>query len=451
MKRTEDEWDKNWRAEENRLGRQKQRCQFNADLQAINVQLDDLSRQLAAMRNQYGSSLAAARVTSQAFFQFEKTIQLLEVRIGTFSSTAQQVVAEDDGDKAQLEDQVTRMKNKWSSFHRQVGETRKKIDLSVDYFTLVEDVEQSFRQGGQLLMSVARKSTQVKTPEEAQLLLKEVEGFIKPEEVQLEKKLTKISQLAVQLYGPESSERIRPVMKEKEGMLDSFSTVNAELSTLAVNLKAAEEDRFKQAETQAAVQESLDAARAEAASARASIRSGRSSQGGRSGRFGRGSSATKASASGRSCGTAETFGRRIGRQSSYASQTGETRRTAARGPNVHNFTARRHGGRKQSRPIHLQVNYSCNYYVNFEVIKIIDVNRVTGKPTPIITWLKDGMAIANNPDYQTTFDERDGTCCLRIDETFADDSARFTCQASNLAGFAQTTAVLRVQGTINIV
>ena len=269
MKRTEDEWDKNWRAEENRLGRQKQRCQFNADLQAINVQLDDLSRQLAAMRNQYGSSLAAARVTSQAFFQFEKTIQLLEVRIGTFSSTAQQVVAEDDGDKAQLEDQVTRMKNKWSSFHRQVGETRKKIDLSVDYFTLVEDVEQSFRQGGQLLMSVARKSTQVKTPEEAQLLLKEVEGFIKPEEVQLEKKLTKISQLAVQLYGPESSERIRPVMKEKEGMLDSFSTVNTELSTLAVNLKAAEEDRFKQAETQAAVQESLDAARAEAASARA--------------------------------------------------------------------------------------------------------------------------------------------------------------------------------------
>ena len=58
------------------------------------------------------------------------------------------------------------------------------------------------------------------------------------------------------------------------------------------------------------------------------------------------------------------------------------------------------------------------------------------------------MAITNNPDYQTTFDERDGTCCLTIEETFADDSARFTCQASNLAGFAQTTAVLRVQGIL---
>lgn len=77
---------------------------------------------------------------------------------------------------------------------------------------------------------------------------------------------------------------------------------------------------------------------------------------------------------------------------------------------------------------------------------MIEIYRVTGQPIPSISWLKDGMAITNNPDYQTTFDERDGTCCLTIEETFADDSARFTCQASNLAGFAQTTAVLRVQG-----
>lgn len=76
LRQTEDDWDINWRAEESRLGRQKQRCQFNADLHAIHIQLDDLSRQLAAMRGQYGSSLAAARVTSQAFFQFEKTIQV---------------------------------------------------------------------------------------------------------------------------------------------------------------------------------------------------------------------------------------------------------------------------------------------------------------------------------------------------------------------------------------
>jgi len=77
LQHSEEQWEKSWQVEESRLSRQRQRCQFNADLHAINMQLDELSRQLAAMRGgQYGSSLAAARVTSKAFLQFEKTIEV---------------------------------------------------------------------------------------------------------------------------------------------------------------------------------------------------------------------------------------------------------------------------------------------------------------------------------------------------------------------------------------
>jgi hypothetical protein len=81
----EENWEKSWCAEENRLARQKQRCQFNNDLHTINAQLDDLSSQLAAMRGQYGTSLAAAKVTSQAFFQFEKTIEVCCSLLNFFS------------------------------------------------------------------------------------------------------------------------------------------------------------------------------------------------------------------------------------------------------------------------------------------------------------------------------------------------------------------------------
>ena len=88
MKRAEVEWERSWKAEEVRLGRQLQRCQFNADLHAIHVQLDELSRQLAAMSQgitgQYGSSLAAVKVTSEAFLQFEKTIQVIIIQINHF-------------------------------------------------------------------------------------------------------------------------------------------------------------------------------------------------------------------------------------------------------------------------------------------------------------------------------------------------------------------------------
>ncbi|XP_058980466.1 uncharacterized protein LOC101894461 isoform X1 [Musca domestica] len=69
--------------------------------------------------------------------------------------------------------------------------------------------------------------------------------------------------------------------------------------------------------------------------------------------------------------------------------------------------------------------------------------EVTGSPEPTIEWYKDGILIQNNPDYKTTYDK--GMCRLVIEETFAADSARFTCRASNLVGNATTSANLSVR------
>ena len=124
----------------------------------------------------------------------------------TFVSTAKMMIndGDDDGDgddRGYVENEVKQVNSKWSSFHCQVGDTRKLIDLSVEYFTLVEEVEQCFRDGSQLLVTIARKSTAAKSPAEAQSLLQEVENFLVPGEIQQEARIQKISRLAVQLYG----------------------------------------------------------------------------------------------------------------------------------------------------------------------------------------------------------------------------------------------------------
>ena len=76
--------------------------------------------------------------------------------------------------------------------------------------------------------------------------------------------------------------------------------------------------------------------------------------------------------------------------------------------------------------------------------KLLFLYRVSGCPVPEIMWEKDGISISNNPDYMTT---QDGTLCsLTIEETFTEDSARFTCRASNSAGSAETSAALKVIG-----
>lgn len=67
----------------------------------------------------------------------------------------------------------------------------------------------------------------------------------------------------------------------------------------------------------------------------------------------------------------------------------------------------------------------------------------TGQPNPSVEWFKDGMSIQQNPDYHRTFDN--GYCTLTIDETFAEDSARYTCRATNSVGTAETTAQLSVK------
>lgn len=74
--------------------------------------------------------------------------------------------------------------------------------------------------------------------------------------------------------------------------------------------------------------------------------------------------------------------------------------------------------------------------------------KVSGQPTPEIMWLKDGMAVESNPDYQTEFNTEENTCSLKIDETFAEDTATFTCKAINSFGSAETSALLTVAGTL---
>ena len=60
-------------------------------------------------------------------------------QIQSFVSTAQGFLSESaEPEKIALE--LTTLENRWSSFYRQVGDNRKLIDLSIEYFKLIEEV-----------------------------------------------------------------------------------------------------------------------------------------------------------------------------------------------------------------------------------------------------------------------------------------------------------------------
>lgn len=72
--------------------------------------------------------------------------------------------------------------------------------------------------------------------------------------------------------------------------------------------------------------------------------------------------------------------------------------------------------------------------------------HLIGQPIPEVVWYKDGISILNNPDYLTTY--INGICTLKIEETFAEDSAKYTCRAFNIHGSVETSATLTVKGNL---
>lgn len=152
-------WEHECNARREALEAHRELCQFDSDLNHINETLDELAHQLAAVKGQYGESLVSSKATSSAFIYFEKTIdvssiqrfyflnkcynilfQLLEQRIQTFINTGEQLLANRHVHSPHIEHHVKQLKERWNDFKKQVESTRRLIDLSIQYFQLIDEV-----------------------------------------------------------------------------------------------------------------------------------------------------------------------------------------------------------------------------------------------------------------------------------------------------------------------
>lgn len=156
-------------------------------------------------------------------------LQLLQQRIQIFVDSGEKLLAERHGQSPHIERELNKLKNRWNDFQQQVKDMRKLIDLSIEYFRLIEEVSVStstgekisslllfqadewFREGSKLLVTIARRSTAVRTPEEATELLNEISIFLKPGEENQNERIKNISDLAVHLFGIERSREVNQV------------------------------------------------------------------------------------------------------------------------------------------------------------------------------------------------------------------------------------------------
>ncbi|XP_059196374.1 obscurin [Centropristis striata] len=70
--------------------------------------------------------------------------------------------------------------------------------------------------------------------------------------------------------------------------------------------------------------------------------------------------------------------------------------------------------------------------------------KVTGSPKPVVSWLKDGLPLEDDPRHIITAD-RSGTCSLILDSLTAEDSGQYACYATSSMGSAGTLAKVVVR------
>ncbi|KAG7155332.1 Muscle M-line assembly protein unc-89-like 2, partial [Homarus americanus] len=267
LKRRGTEFEKGWLYHQHLLERQLRRSQYHVDLQVISDQLRDLSEQLSRMRGHYGDSLAAATNMQTAFNHFQLTVDMLEKRIQTFVTTTTKMLGPED-DSGEVQEDLAELEKKWSTFQMQVGQSKKSIELSIVFYKLVEEAEDWVKQGGELLVDIAGDSSNIQTPEQAEKLRTRIENFLKPEEEAQQQRITKLSSLALQLYGAEPPRQIEVVNHQNTQMIDSFTVINRNLIMLVENLRSAEDHRERQKKEKEEMAASLAAAQAEAGAAR---------------------------------------------------------------------------------------------------------------------------------------------------------------------------------------
>ncbi|XP_060064415.1 titin-like, partial [Ylistrum balloti] len=351
-------WNQAWEEQEKRLKQNLQICQFNYDLRQIHSEIDDLHHHLQARRGSYGNSLPAARMTSQAFKQFEMTVQLIEKKIDMFTSTAQVMVQDQHYDAIHIGREIDLLKTKWSTFHTSVGNYRMLLDVSITYFTLIEESEQWIREGNTLLINISRRTPECRNPEDAETLARSLNSFMETGKPRQEDRLKHISELAVELYGNEGPTKVHHLFVSNQDLMTSAQQMDAEIAKIHQTLV--------QAQMAPPVQEDVVPMEVTVTASAA---------------------------------------------------------VAKQPPKI---------------TLHLR---------DAEVMegeKVTLECQVQSELPPEVTWYKDNLPL-NSPDYETKFNL--GCATLTIEETFSEDTARYTCRFTNEVGVAESSSYLHVRET----
>ena len=422
----EAEFDSAWQERKRSLTKHAKFCLFTGGQKQLCQDIHELHETIK-VKTTMGESVSSVNASKAYLEGLPPTLKEMEQRMNYCNLEGNQLANEMPVHQATLKMGLTQLLEKWSNLQNLIENRKEVLHSASQYFHLYEESESFLRGANNSMLDWSRRVSTLSNKTEAHNIKAEMERFTKTHRATQSDILFRISSSAGQVFGQPAYHKTQQLQKEHNQTFEAINNLLLQIENYLTHQKSIDEDNARNKRLQAETEANIRAAKAEAEAARRAAKQAEEAR----------RAAEEATMKAKSEMT-----KSVTKVICHETQTEAVQQSS---PPPKFPPPPPPPEEEEIRPVAPLFTEYLQDKVLKEGSRCEMKARVSGVPTPAITWFKDGVPVReDNSDYKARF-TKDGLCSLAIEETFVEDSANWSVRASNQAGYAESHAKLTVQ------
>ena len=202
-----DDWEKRWTQQNQNVQHQMDIMVLKQETDELRQKINELTEQMNRRKDETCESLQGARRLHEVHTTFIKTVEVISIKVQHFVSTVEKFISapENATQFPELQKARNEVEKMWSTFHRDVQNLTKRTELTMQFYEVLEEAEQWFKEATQALVTIGRKTTECRGPEDANNVITQLESFLGPGEKKQEQRVRTLLELSLQVFGKYST------------------------------------------------------------------------------------------------------------------------------------------------------------------------------------------------------------------------------------------------------
>uniref|UniRef100_A0A915LB96 Ig-like domain-containing protein n=1 Tax=Romanomermis culicivorax TaxID=13658 RepID=A0A915LB96_ROMCU len=140
-----------------------------------------------------------------------------------------------------LPKKIENLKKRWKEFKDELIEIEKKIQISTNYWLLVEEIEYWSREVTEYIVEIGKTTPLLRTAQESEKLAQDVQKYFENVEKEQEKRIVELVKIAEPLYGELADQKMQSHKRRFKEIVDTMHMVINQLHSLVETFETTEE------------------------------------------------------------------------------------------------------------------------------------------------------------------------------------------------------------------